>query len=233
VNQSKVVVGSEEPKHLTSGSTATTTVALVATLGLAAASWIVAVPLMDGMDMGVATRLGSFVFFVALWVTMMAAMMLPGAAPAVVRGARAAGRLRGVPLFIGSYLAVWTHVGFGVYALYRPHGTFAAGAVAIAAGVYELTPLKRSFRLRCREGVPSGLQFGLSCVGSSIGLMLMLVALGVMSVAWMAVIAVLVLAQKLLPPKAILDVAVALAIVGLGVAIVLEPSWIPGLMPPM
>jgi predicted metal-binding membrane protein len=59
------------------------------------------------------------------------------------------------------------------------------------------------------------------------------VALGVMSVAWMAVIAVLVLAQKLLPPKAILDVAVALAIVGLGVAIVLEPSWIPGLMPPM
>ncbi len=60
----------------------------------------------------------------------------------------------------------------------------------------------------------SGFQFGLYCVGSSIGLMVMLVALGVMSVAWMSVIAALVLAQKLLPPRASIDVPVALAIVG-------------------
>jgi predicted metal-binding membrane protein len=38
-----------------------------------------------------------------------------------------------------------------------------------------------------------------------------------MSVTWMAVVAVLVLAQKLLPPRAVLDVPVALAIVGLGI----------------
>ena len=59
---------------------AATAAALTATLGLAAASWVVAVRQMNGMDMGVATGLGSFAFFVPLWVLMMAAMMLPGAA---------------------------------------------------------------------------------------------------------------------------------------------------------
>jgi hypothetical protein len=101
------------------------------------------------------------------------------------------------------------------------------------AGVYELTPLKRNFRRCCREGVRSGFVFGLDCVGSSFGLMLMLVALGVMSITWMFVIAVLVLAQKLLPPKPAMDVPLALAIVGLGILIVLAPSSVPGLTPPM
>jgi predicted metal-binding membrane protein len=207
--------------------------ALAATLGLAAAAWVVAVRQMNGMDMGVATRLGSFAFFVALWVSMMAAMMLPGAAPAVLRRARASGRVRTVPLFLGSYLAVWTLVGVAVYALYRPHESFAAGAVVIAAGIYELTPLKRYFRRRCRESIRSGFEFGLYCVGSSIGLMLMLVALGVMSIAWMAVIAVLAVAQKLLPAKAAVDVPLAVAIVGLGILILIAPSLVPGLTPPM
>jgi predicted metal-binding membrane protein len=218
---------------MTSTRTAVTAAALTATLGLAAASWVVAVEQMSGMDMGVATPLGSFTFFVALWVSMMAAMMLPGAAPAVLRCAHASGRVRAVPLFVGSYLAVWTLVGVAVYALYRPHGSFAAGALVIAAGVYELTPLKRHFRRRCRVSVRSGFEFGLYCVGSSIGLMLMLVALSVMSVTWMLVITVLVLAQKLLPAKAAIDVPLALAIVGLGILIVIAPSSVPGLMPPM
>jgi predicted metal-binding membrane protein len=206
---------------------------LAATLGLAAASWFVAVRQMNGMNMGVATQLGSFPFFIALWVSMMAAMMLPGAAPAVLRRVDASGRVRAVPLFVGSYLAVWTLVGVALYALYRPHGTFAAGAVAIAAGVYELTPLKRHFRRRCLDNVHSGFKFGLYCVGSSIGLMLLLVALSVMSVTWMSVITVLVLVQKLLPAKPAIDVPLALAIVGLGILIVIAPAAVPGLMPSM
>lgn len=76
---------------MTSAGAAATAAALTATLGLAAASWVVTVRQMKGMDMGVATRLGSFAFFVALWVTMMAAMMLRGAAPAVLRRAGASG----------------------------------------------------------------------------------------------------------------------------------------------
>ena len=190
---------------MTSSLRAATAVALTMTLGLAAASWLVVVRQMSGMDMGVETRLGSFAFFVALWVSMMAAMMLPGAAPAVVRRVHAGG-VRAVPVFIGSYLAVWTLVGVAVYALYRPHGSFAAGAVVIAAGLYELTPLKKRFRRRCQESVGSGFEYGLCCVGSSIGLMLMLVALNIMSITWMSAIAVLVLAQKVLPPKAAVDV---------------------------
>ena len=218
---------------MTSSRTVATTSALTATLGLAAASWVVAVRQMNGMDMGVATRLGSFTFFLVLWVSMMAAMMLPGAAPAVMSRAHAGGRVRSVALFVGSYLAVWTLVGVAVYAFYRPHGSFAAGAVVIAAGVYELTPLKQLFRRRCHESVRSGFEFGLYCVGSSIGLMLMLVALSVMSVTWMSVVAVLVLAQKLRPATAVIDVPLALAIVGLGILIVIAPSSVPGLTPPM
>jgi predicted metal-binding membrane protein len=209
------------------------TAATTATLGLAAAAWVVAVRQMNGMDMGVATELGSFTFFVVLWVSMMAAMMLPAATPAVWRRAQSSGRVYAVPLFVGSYLAVWTLVGVAVFALYRPHGSFAAGAVVIAAGLYEFTPLKRHFRRRCRESARSGFEFGLCCVGSSIGLMLMLVALGVMSVAWMLVIALLVLVQKALPAKAAIDIPLALAIVGLGVLIIIAPSSLPGLTPPM
>ncbi len=186
---------------MTSARPAATAAALAATLGLAAASWAVAAWQMTGMDMGVATRLGSPGFFAAVWVVMMAAMMLPGAAPAVVRRARAGGGVRAVPLFAGSYLAVWALAGAGVHAVDRPHGTVAAGAVTIAAGVYELTPLERYFRRRCRQSAGSRRRFGLCCAGSGTGLMAMLVALGVMSLPWMTVIAVLVTPPKLLPPK--------------------------------
>jgi predicted metal-binding membrane protein len=50
--------------------------------------------------------------------------------------------------------------------------------------------------------------------------MVMLVALGVMSIAWMSVAAVLVVAQKLVPPRPAVDVPVALAVVGLGISII-------------
>ena len=232
------VVRTSGTRHVMSNGMNTTQrrlTALTATLGVGAACWVVAVQRMrlNGMNMGVATSLGPFGFFIALWVLMMAAMMLPSAAPAVVKLALAGSRVRAVPMFVGSYVAVWTLVGVLVYAMYRPHGTFAAGAVVIAAGGYELTPLKKRFRRRCRESVGSGVEFGLNCVGSTIGLMLMLVALDVMSITWMSVIAVLAVAQKVLPAKAAIDVPLALAIVGLGALILIAPSSVPGLVPPM
>src|SRR2546429_9773544 len=67
---------------------------LAATLGLAAPAWVVTVRQMHGMDMGVATQLGSFAFFVALWATIMAAMMLPGLGPAVLSPRRTPGPVR-------------------------------------------------------------------------------------------------------------------------------------------
>lgn len=214
-----------------------TATALITTLGLTAAGWIVTVRRMHGMDMGVATPLGSFAFFVALWAVMMAAMMLPGLAPAVVSRARMRGAVRAVVPFVASYLVVWTLVGALIYALYRPHGTWAAGLIVIAAGLYELTRLKQHCRRCClartRSGRGGGFEFGLYCVGSSIGLMLMLVALGVMSVTWMLVISGLVFAQKLVPAKAVIDVPLALAIIALGILIIAAPGSVPGLMPLM
>jgi predicted metal-binding membrane protein len=61
--------------------------------------------------------------------------------------------------------------------------------------------------------------------------MAMLAALGVMSLFWMAIVAVLASVQKLLPARAAIDVPLALALIGLGVVIVVEPALIPGLMP--
>src|ERR671924_244417 len=142
---------------------ATTTTAAVATLGLAAGCWILSVRRMSGMNMGVATDLGSFGSFVGIWVPMMAAMMLPAAVPAVAAFERASHRPLAAPRFVGSYLAVWAVFGVVVYALYRRHDYPSAGALVVVAGV--------------------------------------------------------VLAQKLLPPRAILDVPVALGIVGLGILV--------------
>jgi len=210
-----------------------TVVAVSATFGLGAAAWALTIHRMHGMDMGAATRLGSLPSFLSLWVPMMAAMMLPGTALAARRLARDGGRLHDVALYVGSYLAIWAVFGVAVYALYRPHGTAAAGAFTVAAAAYELTPLKRRWREMCQDRVSSGLEFGMCCVGSSIGLMLMMVALGVMSVTWMAVTTALVLAQKFLPPRASIDAAVALAIAALGIAVIVAPSSVPGLVQPM
>jgi Predicted metal-binding integral membrane protein (DUF2182) len=127
------------------------TAAALTTLAVAAAAWVVALRQMNGMDMGVETELGSFASFVGFWVAMMAAMMLPGAAVAVFRRAR----VRGVPLFVGAYLGVWTLVGFAAYAFYRPHGSLVAGALTVAAGLYEFTPLKRECRRRAAASASS------------------------------------------------------------------------------
>jgi predicted metal-binding membrane protein len=183
---------------------------LALTLALAAACWAVAAWLMNGMDMGVTA-----------WVTMMAAMMLPGAAPAVAGYARIAGTARAALLFAGVYLAFWALAGIVAYALDRPHGALAAGVVLIAAGDYELTPVKRHFRRRCRENSGSAIEYTLCCAGSSVGLMAALVAVDVMSLFWMAVVTVIATAQKLLPAKAAIDVPLALAIVGFGLVLVI------------
>jgi predicted metal-binding membrane protein len=206
---------------------------VLASLGVAAACWLVSIRRMSGMDMGPATGLGSFAFFLGLWVPMMAAMMLPAALPAVSSAVRGAGRAVAAPRFVAAYLAVWTCFGAAVYLLYRTHGTTAAGVLVVAAGLYELAPLKRSCRRRCREGGRAGFTFGANCLGSSVGLMTIALALGVMSLTWMVVVAVAISLQKLVPPHPLLDGALAAAIVALGVLVVASPSSVPGLMLPM
>lgn len=152
-------------------------------------------------------------------VQMMAAMMLPSAAPAVVGRARQHDGLLAAPLFTASYLAAWTLVAIVLWQVYRPPGAVVAGALVAGAGIYELTPLKRACRRSCREHQRSGLRFGAHCLGSSIGLMAVLVAIDVMSVPLMCAVAAVALAQKLLPPTPVVDLPLALALTAAGAVI--------------
>lgn len=216
------------------------TVALLS--GVALVAWAVTVERMRGMDAGPGTDLGGLGWYLGIWVTMMAAMMLPSAAPSVARLAR------GLPtlLFAAEYLAVWTGYGLAAYGLFRlttsfdtgwaswdEGGPYLAGGVIAAAGIYELTPLKARFLNRCR--VPagrSGLAYGLDCIGCCFGLMAVLFAVGVMSLFWMAVVAVVIFAEKVLPHGLRVARVVAPVLVALGLWVAVSPSSVPGLTEP-
>jgi predicted metal-binding membrane protein len=256
------------PAARTAPRRASTATLAAVVLAVALACWIVALRQMRGMDMGPGTNLGSFSFFLGVWVTMMAAMMLPSALPMVLlfdrvsRERRAAGM--GAPatgLFVLSYLLVWTGYGVGAYLVYRGirsaglgflswdrHGPLVAGGAIAAAGLYELTPLKSLCLRHCRSplhfvlggwkpgargAVAMGVQHGGYCVGCCWGLMVVLFAVGVMSVAWMAVVAAVIFAQKVLPLGERSRLVLPLVLVGLGAWVALASGSVPGLTPPM
>ena len=218
--------------------------------GLVVVAWAVTVERMEGMDAGPGTDLGGLGWYLGIWVTMTAAMMLPSEAPAALLVARLR---RGVPtvLFLAGYLVVWTAYGVAAYALFRivtsfdtdwiawdEGGPYVAGGVIVAAGVYELTPLKQLCLRRCRSphtdgaALRAGLAEGVYCVGSSGGLMAVLFALGVMSLLWMVVVAAVIFAEKVLPQGLRLTPVVAIALVALGLWVAVSPSTVPGLTEP-
>src|SRR5205823_13274245 len=141
-----------------------------ALLGGALVAWIVTYQRMHGMDAGPGTDLGGLGWYVGIWVTMMAAMMLPSAAPMVLLFARVAAerRRRGqdvvsTPIFVAGYIGAWTLYGLGAYGLYRAAtaagtgflawdraGPYIVGVAVAAAGIYELTPLKSVCLRHCR-----------------------------------------------------------------------------------
>jgi predicted metal-binding membrane protein len=165
---------------------------------------------MTGMAMEMRMGAGS--------VPLMALMMLPSALPAIVHSARGRAGALQAPLFAGSYLGVWAVAALVMVLVYRPFGAVTAGALVIGAGLYELTPLKRECRRLCRTPVRSGVRFGVYCFGSSIGLMVALVALNPMSVGLTCAVAAVVLLQKLFPPHRAVDIPLAMAIVAVGIA---------------
>lgn len=240
----------------------TTPVALPVLLVAAAlAAWIVTVERMRGMDAGPGADLGGLAAFVGIWVTMMAAMMLPAVLPMVLLYARIA-RQRGgsTAVFLASYLLVWSALGVAAYLAARAiraidpgwlawdtaGGWLAGGAIA-AAGIYQLTPLKSVCLRHCRgplhfvmggwrDGSRGALRMGFEhggwCVGCCAGLMLALFALGVMSLVWMTVVAATIFAEKVLPGGERLARGVALALVALGLWVAIAPRSVPGLAEP-
>lgn len=216
-------------------------------LGAAAVAWVITFERMRGMDEGPGTDLGGLGWYLGIWVTMTAAMMLPTVLPHVAWLARRVPTL----LFGVGYLGVWTAYGLAVYAVYRlvasfdtgwlawdEAGPYAAGVVIVAAGLYELTPFKRRSLRRCRMfpedtgALRSGLAHGLDCVGCSGGLMLVLFAVGVMSLFWMAVVAAAIFAEKVLPQGLRLSRVLAPALVVLGLWVAIAPASVPGLTEP-
>jgi predicted metal-binding membrane protein len=127
---------------------------------------------------------------------MMAAMMLPGALPAIVRTARTQHTLVAAPRFAASYLGVWFACGLATFALYERQRASVTIAVLAAAVLYELTPAARACRRRCRTEHHSGVRYGLWCVGSSLGLMAAFVALDPMSLPLMCLAGTIALIQK-------------------------------------
>jgi predicted metal-binding membrane protein len=234
----------------------------------ALAAWIITVQRMRGMDAGPGTGLGGLGWYVGIWVTMMAAMMLPSAAPMVLLFAKVSGdrARRGqaelVPtwIFVAGYLVAWTLYGLLAYGVYRAvisagtdwlawerSGRYVAGGALVAAGVYQLTPLKDVCLRHCRSPLHfllhdwrqgragafrMGLEHGAFCIGCCLGLMLALFALGVMSLFWMAVVAAVIFVEKLVPQGERLVRVFGVALIALGVWVASAPASVPGLVQP-
>ena len=229
--------------------------------GLAAVGWWWTIGQMRGMDAGPWTALGSAGFFLGVWVVMMGAMMFPSVAPTVALYSRMAGQRTLAPLlFAAGYLVTWAAAGVAAFGVayggsrvaggvldWDRAGRWVAGATLVVAAVYELTPLKDVCLGKCRsplgfllgawrEGHRGALEMGSKhaawCLGCCWALMAGLFALGVMSVAWMALIAALITVEKTIPWRRAATWGTAVVLVALAITVVAMPTDVPGLVSP-
>jgi predicted metal-binding membrane protein len=208
---------------------------------------------MAGMTAAGWSFAGAFTF-VAVWTVMMAAMMLPSAAPMIAifaaKQSRAA-RDVAIPtwIFVAGYILVWAAVGVLVYVIVQAASDWATGLVPVeratwaplalgatllAAGLYQFTPLKRICLRHCRSpfgfllrywrdgrwgALTMGLRHGAYCVGCCWALFAVLVAAGVMSLAWMLLLTLLIFIEKVLPQGHISSVVIGFLFLSLGLAV--------------
>jgi predicted metal-binding membrane protein len=170
------------------------------------------------------------------------------------------GTIGATAFFVGGYLIAWAAaglVGYGIYELGKAAtgnafswdngGPYLAGGILLAAAVYQLTPLKDVCLRHCRSplmflmsqwrpgrlgGLRMGVVHGGWCIGCCWALMAALFGLGVMSLGWMALIAALIAAEKLLPWKALASGGIAVLLLVLGLAVAFTPANVPGLTVP-
>jgi predicted metal-binding membrane protein len=235
---------------------------LVGLVATAALAWWWTAVRMAGMDTGPGTDLGALGWFTGSWVMMMVAMMLPSFAPTLTayvtltRG-RQSGRWL---LFAGGYLLAWTAAGLLAYGLFElgkgllagglawhDGGRWLAGGVVALAAAYQFTPMKRACLTRCRgqlgdvqggsrqgfsDALAMGARSGVWCIGCSWALMATLFALGVMSLTWMALVALLVALEKTGPSPFAARLATATVLAVLATGILAAPHLVPGLVVP-
>ena len=206
-------------------------------IGASLIAWAIVIHQTQGMDMGPSADLGGLGWYTGLWVAMTGAMMLPSSAPTVLLVDRLSPHA--TPRFLGGYLVAWTAFGLAAYVLARvavASGIGHSGAVGpliVAAGLYGLTPLKRACLRHCRSPLAflmrhaslgplrTGTLHGTYCVGCCAGLMLVLFAVGMMSVFWMVVVTALIAAERIAPFGERLVTPIGVALVAIGCSLVL------------
>ncbi len=221
---------------------------------------------MEAMSGARISTMGGFVPFVSGWTAMMAAMMIPATLPLILLY-RTASRQHGSPVrarvgpaaLLAGYIAVWALAGLPVfvYALAAETvGRFAAmlpAVLLVVGGAYQFTLLKRDCHARCsnplfflmqkwRPGTAGALRLGvlhgLDCLGCCAGLMVGLVALGMMNLALVFTAALIIFAEKTLPyshriarPLGILMMAGGIALLGLTLLGGAQPGMEPSMEP--
>ena len=216
----------------------------LALLTLSAWAWLATRPMM---------MMPSPAMVVLMWSVMMAAMMLPSASPAILLYGRIAAR-HGSSVgpsshFLGGYLVAWS--GFSLVAaaaqLAASHAALidpmslrtsdtVSAALWIAAGLYQLTPLKRACLAQCRSpaaffarhwragpaaALRLGLGHGLFCIGCCGALMALLFVGGAMNLGWAAALAALVAFEKITPRGDRIGRLLGVAMIGWGAFVLL------------
>ena len=207
---------------------------------------------MDAMA-GMGSEVLGLAAFMVAWLAMMTAMMFPAISPVVKLYGRAAaaGRVAPLPFFVAGYIAVWTAMGLPAYFAWRwlmdpiaegePWAGRLAGAVLIAAAVWQLTPLKSVCLRHCRSPISfflrfgsnvtrpagaawMGIRHGLFCLGCCWALMLVLVAVGTMNLAWMIALALLIALEKNARAGERVALVAAVAFDVVGAALLVRPE---------
>ena len=235
-------------------------------LVLAVIAWGVLIwqaPGMNNQGMGLTMGMGA-ALFIAIWAVMMVAMMLPAAAPMILMfSAVYAGKRQKeqpfVPtwIFVSAYLLVWILCGVIAYPLalgadklaaqsmwIMENGARIGGTILVAAGIYQLSPLKRICLSKCRSpfqfilaswrdgyggAFRMGLEHGVYCLGCC----WLLFPLGIMNIAVMALVTVLIFAEKVFPIGPRIAQLAAVLLIVYGVLIIFMPGLLPTMQTPM
>lgn len=199
--------------------------------------------------------------FLVTWIVMMAAMMLPSVVPftiGITRLLRAHGTSRAAPIILTlGYFVVWALTGAGALLVLRGFSVLAmntapvaarvGAAVLLAAGAYQLTPLKRVCLRHCRSPMlllmrhgqaalrgrfgafRAGLGHGGYCLGCCWALMVILLAAGAMSLTWMAIIAAVIALEKLPRHGELVSRVLGVVLVATGLILLVLPAALPAM----
>jgi predicted metal-binding membrane protein len=225
----------------------------------AAVAWLVVIRQAGGMSSAPGTMGLSAAAFIGLWTVMMAAMMLPALLPlALLYAGEGPGRAARTGGLVVGYLIVWA--AFGVLALAASAtasrladrndtvAVWVGAVVLVAAGAYQLSPLKNRCLAICRSPLHilmhvgrysgptrharAGAYHGGFCVGCCWSLMVALIALGVMNLAWMVALTVVITLEKVWRHGPRVAVAAGICLILLGLLAPSHPGLVPGLHAP-